>query len=158
MLGIAFRFISNKHKNIQHGRTGSSIKNYVERDGIVWEMILEAMEEYRNLPQSKLTDQPKIVCICGSGRFLNEMYYAEEKLTLEGKIVLTIGVNTKDVARTENMEHYKPMLDELHLRKIDLSDEVLIINVGGYIGESTKKEIEYSVKTGKPITYLEPKQ
>ncbi len=45
-------------------------------------------------------------------------------------------------------------LDELHLRKIDLADEVFILNVGGYIGESTRKEIEYAQRQGKPIKYL----
>jgi hypothetical protein len=66
-----------------------------------------------------------------------------------------IGVNTKDVARTQELEHYKPMLDRLHLRKIDLSTEVFIVNVGGYIGESTRNEIQYAIKAGKKITFLE---
>ena len=99
--------------------------------------------------------RPEIVCICGSGRFLMQMHEVEERLTLEGKIVLMIGVNTKDVARTENLEHYKPMLDELHLRKIDISDKVFVVNVGGYIGESTRKEIVYSESHKKSIEYLE---
>jgi NTP pyrophosphatase (non-canonical NTP hydrolase) len=101
-------------------------------------------------------EKPKIICICGSGRFLKEMHEVEERLTLERKIVLMIGVNTKDVARTENLEQYKPMLDELHLRKIDLADEIFIINKDGYIGESTRNEIDYAIKTGKPVNYLEP--
>jgi hypothetical protein len=96
---------------------------------------------------------PEIVTICGSGRFLKQMHEVEERLTLEGKIVLMIGVNTKDVARTENMEHYKPMLDELHLRKIDISNRVYVVDVDGYIGESTRREIAYSEKKGKPIEY-----
>lgn len=82
------------------------------------------------------------------------MKTVEEKLTLERKIVLMIGVNTKDAARTENMEKHKPMLDELHLRKIDLADEIFVTNVDGYIGESTRKEIEYANKKGKPVYYL----
>jgi hypothetical protein len=97
---------------------------------------------------------PQIICICGSGRFLKEMQQAEEQFTLNGKIVLMIGVNTKDVARTKELEQYKPMLDELHLRKIDLSDIVYIVNVNGYIGESTKKEIEYAKFKGKCIQYM----
>jgi hypothetical protein len=104
--------------------------------------------------QGKDEKKPKIVCICGSGRFLKEMNEVEEKLTLQDKIVLMIGVNTKDVARTEDMSQYKSMLDELHLRKIDLSDEVFVVNVDGYIGESTRKEIIYAESIGKTIEYL----
>ena len=48
------------------------------------------------------------------------------------------------------------MLDELHLRKIDLADTVWILNVGGYIGESTRKELEYAQRIGKRILFLEP--
>ena len=96
---------------------------------------------------------PRIVCICGSGRFLSTMKLVEEELTLKGEIVLMIGVNTKDVARTESLEQYKAMLDELHLRKIDLADYVYVVNENGYIGESTANEIRYAKKTGKPILY-----
>jgi hypothetical protein len=118
--------------------------------------IVKAMEQYRTEGlREELINRPKIICICGSGRFLKEMHEIEEKLTLEGKIVLMIGVNTKDVARTEDLSKYKPMLDELHLRKIDLADEVFVINVNGYIGESTKNEIAYAFRNKKPIKYLE---
>lgn len=100
--------------------------------------------------------EPKIVCLCGSGRFRDAFNEAEFHETLAGKIVLTIGCNTKDIARDSDWSHVKPMLDELHLRKIDLADEVLILNVGGYIGESTARELAYAQKLGKTIRYLEP--
>jgi len=99
--------------------------------------------------------RPKIVCLCGSGRFKEAFEDAEYFETLAGHIVLTIGCNTHDVARSPDLAHYKPMLDELHLRKIDLSDEVFVQNVGGYIGESTRNEIAYAIEIGKPIRYLE---
>lgn len=99
--------------------------------------------------------RPKIVCICGSGRFLKEMHEVEEKLTLSGMIVLMIGVNTKDVARTDDLKKHKSFLDELHLRKIDLADSVFVVNKDGYIGESTRNEIIYAKSLGKPIEYLE---
>jgi len=98
-------------------------------------------------------DRPTIVCLCGSGRFREEFEQAEFDATLAGKIVLTIGCNTKDIARDVDWQHVKPMLDELHLRKIDMADEVLVINPGGYIGESTSREIAYANKLGKPIKY-----
>lgn len=99
---------------------------------------------------------PEIVCLCGSGRFREAFEQAEFDETLAGRIVLTIGCNTKDIARTTDLAHHKPMLDELHKRKIDLCDRVHVLNVGGYIGSSTRSEIEYATKLGKPITYLEP--
>ena len=100
-------------------------------------------------------DDPIIVCLCGSGRFKDAFDQAEFDETVAGKIVLTIGCNTKDIARDGNFDHLKPMLDELHKRKIDLADEVLILNVGGYIGDSTRSEIEYAKQHGKTIRWLE---
>lgn len=100
-------------------------------------------------------DFPKIVCLCGSGRFMWAFEKAEFEETLAGHIVLTIGCNTKDVARCEDLARYKPMLDELHKRKIDLCDEVFVLNVKGYIGESTRSEIEYAQTHSKLIRYLE---
>lgn len=101
---------------------------------------------------------PKIVCLCGSGRFKQAFEDAEYDETLKGNIVLTIGCNTKDVARSDELKHHKPMLDKLHLHKIDLADEVLVLNVDGYIGESTRNEIDYAKTHGKRIRYLSPRQ
>ncbi len=101
-------------------------------------------------------DFPTIVCLCGSGRFTEAFERAEFDETLKGKIVQTIGCNTKDVARTPDLEHHKPMLDELHKRKIELADSILVLNVGGYIGESTRSEIAHAIRMGKTVCYLEP--
>lgn len=79
--------------------------------------------------------------------------------TLKGHIVLSVGVWREGPADHGGEwigESVKEMLDELHKRKIDLSDEILVLNVGGYIGDSTRGEIEYAEKTGKPVRYLEP--
>jgi len=84
-----------------------------------------------------------------------QMGMIEERNRWLGKIVLTIGCNTHDIARSEELKSYKPMLDKLHIRKIDLADEVLILNVGGYIGESTRSELKYAVEHGKTVAYLE---
>lgn len=81
--------------------------------------------------------------------------------TLAGKIVLSIGCNTKSdadmMAAGELTESLKHQLDELHKRKIDLADEILVLNVGGYIGESTWSEVVYAKKHNKVIRWLEPK-
>lgn len=99
---------------------------------------------------------PEVVCLCGSTRFA-ECFQAENlRLTLEGKIVLSIGANVSDqqLGIAQDSEA-KAMLDELHLRKIDLADRIHVLNVGGYIGESTGREIAYAKATGKEVTYLE---
>ena len=81
----------------------------------------------------------------------------QEKLTLDGNIVLT--PNFFNNIKKENIdEKTKKMLDEMHRQKIDMSDEIYVINVGGYIGESTKNEIEYAKARGKKISYLENKK
>lgn len=103
--------------------------------------------------------KPKIVCLCGSTRFVDTFNEWRKRLTLDGKIVLSIEIVTtqkvKDDPQHNNYE-VKIMLDELHLRKIDLADEVVILNVGGYIGESTRNELGYAIEQGKTIIYLEP--
>ena len=106
--------------------------------------------------------KPKIVCLCGSTRFGEAFQQASLYETMAGKIVLSIGCDTHSddqifTAMTpEQLQKTKAMLDELHLRKIDLADEVLILNVGGYIGESTSRELEYAVSSGKYVRFLEP--
>jgi len=104
---------------------------------------------------------PTIVCLCGSTRFSNAFREANFKETLAGRIVLTIGCDTRtdddlfgQLPEAE-MDRIKAQLDALHLRKIDLADEVLILNVGGYIGASTRKELEYALRQGKRVRYLE---
>lgn len=105
-----------------------------------------------------LHDFPKIVCLCGSGRFIEKFNEIEEKETLSGNIVLTIGCNTKDIARDNEYYQHKPMLDELHKRKIDLADEIFVLNVDDYIGISTQSEIDYAIATNKPIRFLEERK
>lgn len=107
------------------------------------------------------SNKPKIVCLCGSTRFSEAFQQANLNETLEGNIVLSIGCDMKsdhdlfsdlsDAALSE----IKEKLDELHKRKIDLADEVLILNVGGYIGSSTKSELDYALNKGKFVRFLE---
>lgn len=101
-------------------------------------------------------DFPEIVCLCGSTRFKQEFIQENFKLTMAVKIVLTVGwfSHTDGEVCTPTADE-KIALDQLHLRKIDKADSVRVVNVGGYIGESTTNEIAYAEKTGKPITYLE---
>ena len=105
-------------------------------------------------------DFPEIVCLCGSTRFAEVFNSERQRLTLEGKIVLSIEIVTYDRGTGPQFvdPETKHMLDELHLRKIDLADRVLVLNVGGYIGTSTRQEIEYARETGKRITWLEDRR
>lgn len=116
--------------------------------------------DYHGLVRDFGGPRPGIVVLCGSTRFKDAWYEEGKRLTHEGKIVLAVGdLDTSSAARTVNVPidpAVKVMLDDLHKRKIDLADEVLVLNVGGYIGESTRSEIEYAEKLGRPITYLEP--
>lgn len=94
----------------------------------------------------------KIITLCGSTRFKNEFLKAQEELTLQGNIVINVGVFGH--SDKEPTLEQKQMLDEIHKRKIDLSDEIFVINVNGYIGESTRSEIEYAKAHGKVVKYL----
>jgi hypothetical protein len=104
-------------------------------------------------------DRPEIVCICGSTRFVDEMSAANRDLTFAGVIVVAPGVfrPAEDPPADKLItEEQKTALDALHLRKIDLADRVLVVNPGGYIGESTRREIAYAHATGKPISFTHP--
>ena len=94
----------------------------------------------------------KVITLCGSVKFKEDFLAVQKKLTFQGNIVLTpnfleLGDLTNDI---------KQMLDDMHKRKIDMSDEIFVINKNGYIGSSTKSEIEYATKNNKKINYLEP--
>ena len=97
----------------------------------------------------------KVVTLCGSTRFKDAFMQVQKKLTLEGNIVISVGLFGHSGDTEVLTEGVKDMLDDMHKRKIDMADEIFVINVGGYIGSSTKSEIEYAHKTGKAVRYLE---
>ena len=95
-----------------------------------------------------------IITLCGAIKFKDEFMKVQEKLTLDGNIVFTPSF-FNNVKKEDIDNKTKKMLDEMHKQKIDMSDEIYVINLGGYIGESTKSEIEYAKLKGKKISYLE---
>ena len=98
----------------------------------------------------------KVVTLCGSTRFKDAFMEAQKRPTLEGNIVISVGLfghSGDDEVLTEST---KEMLDDMHKRKIDMADEIFVINVGGYIGSSTRSEIEYAQVAGKAVRYLKP--
>ena len=104
----------------------------------------------------------KVITLCGSTRFKYQFTEAQKRLTLEGNIVISVGLfgHSDDNEVWENMDEgtltkTKEMLDDMHKRKIDMADEIFVINVNGYIGDSTRSEIDYALKHGKSVRYLE---
>ena len=109
-----------------------------------------------------MVNKYKVITLCGSTKFKEEFMRVQKELTLKGNIVISVGLfgHSGDNEVWENMDDgtftkTKEMLDDMHKRKIDMSDEIFVINVNGYIGESTKSEIEYAIKNNKNVNYLE---
>lgn len=104
---------------------------------------------------------PVIVCLCGSTRFSQAFRDANLTETMAERIVLSIGCDTKNDAELFGQmpallqKITKRNLDLLHIAKIELCDEVLVLNVDGYVGESTRREIRHALKLQKPIRWLE---
>lgn len=97
----------------------------------------------------------KVITLCGSTRFKEQFLEAQKRLTLEGNVVISVGLfghSGDDEVRSAGV---KDMLDRLHLAKIDLADEIFVINVDGYIGDSTRREIAYAEFKGKSVAYFE---
>ena len=99
-------------------------------------------------------DKPIVVTLCGSTKFKQAYIDANRRETMAGRIVLTCGL-FNHAGGLKLTEDEKCRLDELHKRKIDISSEILVLNVGGYIGESTRNEMGYAFLKGKSIRYLE---
>ena len=97
----------------------------------------------------------KVITLCGSTRFRDAFLEAQKRLTLEGNIVISVGLFGHAGDEEVWTPGTKEMLDDMHKRKIDMADEIYVINVGGYIGESTRSEIDYARATGKTVRYLE---
>ena len=104
----------------------------------------------------------KVITLCGSTRFKDQFMEKAKQLTLDGYIVISLSIwgHSGDSEVWEGMDEgtltaTKIMLDDMHKRKIDMADEIYVINVGGYIGDSTRSEIEYAIAHGKKVNYLE---
>lgn len=96
----------------------------------------------------------KVITLCGSARFKDDFMKVQKRLSLEGNIVLSLSFFDLDDGEVLTKEK-KDLLDDIHKRKIDMSDEIFVINKGGYIGENTRSEIEYAKMTNKKVNYME---
>lgn len=102
-----------------------------------------------------MVEKYKVITLCGSTKFKDDFIEQQKRLTLEGNIVISVGLFGHAGDNEVWTEGTKEMLDDMHKRKIDMADEIFVINKGGYIGSSTKSEIEYALKTGKKVSYME---
>ena len=102
-----------------------------------------------------MIERYKVITLCGSTRFKEAFMETQKRLTLEGNIVISVGLFGHSGDNEVWVPGTKEMLDDMHKRKIDMADEIFVINVGGYIGSSARSEIEYAQSTGKPVRYLE---
>lgn len=102
----------------------------------------------------------KVVTLCGSTKFKDQFMQTQKELTLKGNLVISVGLfgHADGDYGTIITDEIKEMLDDMHKRKIDLADEIFVINVDGYIGKSTRSEIEYALATNKTVKYLEEVQ
>lgn len=158
-------FWSRETKRSKHNRA------FWEGQTAMWRHAVEAigavakaaaMEQVYPEGPAGADGRPTIVCLCGSTRFKPEFGQANLRETMAGKIVLSIGCDTRSDTElfgsmsAEQLMEVKAALDELHFRKIELADEVLILNVDGYIGDSTRRELGHARKLGKRVRFLEP--
>ncbi len=104
----------------------------------------------------------KVITLCGSTRFKDQFMEMQKRLTLDGYIVISVGLfghagdhEVWDGMDEGTLSKTKEMLDDMHKRKIDMADEIFVINVGGYIGDSTRSEIQYAEEHGKTVRYYE---
>ena len=115
----------------------------------------EEVTEESTAPMTGIGKRMKVITLCGSTRFKEQFLEQQKRLTLEGNVVISVGL----FGHSGDEEVWKPgmkeMLDKMHFQKIDMADEIFVINVGGYIGESTKREIAYAESKGKVVNYLD---
>lgn len=103
-----------------------------------------------------MIDKYKVITLCGSTKFKDDFLREQKRLTLEGNIVISVELFGHSGDDEVFLENVKEMLDDMHKRKIDMADEIFVINKDGYIGSSTKSEIDYAIKTNKKVRYMEP--
>lgn len=132
--------------NANNGRC-AVIEDALVQAGVIALELLDRMD-------AETAPRPRRVVLCGSTRFADAYRDANRTETLAGRIVLSVGL----LGHAEGIDMNGPVkaaLDELHLRKIDLADGILVVSVGGYVGSSTRNEIDYAIRHGKEVRWME---
>jgi hypothetical protein len=118
--------------------------------------MMNRMED-QEAPQPAEGDA-KVVTLCGSTRFQADFAEVNQRLTLDGCVVISLGMFSLPGLPDHDWATYdselKKRLARVHLQKIRMADEVYIVDPGGYVGESTRREIAYAESLGKPVRYL----
>jgi hypothetical protein len=110
------------------------------------------LKGYVDLDKEKILSKIKVITLCGSAKFMKEFKEVETNLTLKGVAVLSpIFFEQSDIGKISQKD--VQLLGSIHFRKIELADEIFVMDVGGYIGESTRKEIEFAKRNHKNIRY-----
>lgn len=122
-----------------------------------FEEICNYIEKFNNSIEKPKEKKFKVITLCGSTKFKKEFEEVNKKLTLEGNIVISVGCFGHSGDKEPSSKKVKELLDEIHKSKIDLADEIFVINKNNYIGKSTKSEIDYAKSKGKVIRFLEEK-
>ncbi len=108
--------------------------------------------------QQSLTGEAKVVTLCGSTKFEAEFAGVNQRLMMEGCVAISLGMfslsHLRDYDWTADGSDLKGRLDSVHFQKIRMADEVYVVDPGGYLGESTRREIAYAESLGKPVRYL----
>lgn len=153
------RFISGSSRcgECEHyeGQSARGLCGQCKLHGFPVTMTLSGCKDF--IDRTEILKSYRVITLCGSTRFKDKFIETRKKLTLEGNIVLSPEVFGHSGDTEALSEETKKMLDDLHLAKIDLSSEIYVINVGGYIGESTSREIEYAKSKNKIVKYYEAK-
>lgn len=112
-----------------------------------------------------MTTRPKVITLCGSSRFPDAFHLANLHFSLQGHIVISLGAfghadqpagSRYLLSDGDESTPEKQAIDQLHFRKIDLADEIFVVNVGGYVGSSTRREIDYARSLDKPVRWMFP--
>ncbi len=113
--------------------------------------------EGQQVPQSA-EGEAKVVTLCGSTKFEAEFAEVNQRLTMEGSVVISLGMfslpDLSDYDWTADSSDLLGRLGDVHLHKIRMADEVYVVDPGGYVGESTRREIAYAESLGKPVRHL----
>ncbi len=142
--------------------TPAALEHVIERFNAEIEILydLEDPWKYKPVPstdpETEVVHRYPVTTLCGSTRFKEEFMEVQKRLTLEGRIVISVGLFGHAGDDEVWSEGTKEMLDDMHKRKIDMAESIFVINKDGYIGSSTRSEIEYARRYGKKIEYLEP--
>lgn len=147
--------ILQRCKHCQHRNPVTGVEGLCPQSGKIIGLLSPACVNFKERIAENQKEKFKVVTLCGSTRFKEQFLEVQKRLTLEGYIVISVGLFGHSGDEEVWQPGTKEMLDEMHLRKIDMADEIFVINVDGYIGESTKREIAYAENCGKPVRYLE---